>query len=366
MKAKDSKKQPVATEVPKAESAPEFDVCFSFAGEDRAYVEQVAAKLKSFGVAVFYDRYEQAELWGKDLYVHLDEVYRIKARYCVIFISENYVKKLWTSHERRSAQARAFEENREYILPARFDDTPVPGILRTVGHISLGGLSPLKFAKLIKAKIDSSSRQTSRISPAFQFRRIYFESFDTAHLGSEQVKTQFGQLWLVGKKGAWLGKIRGGQYHLQNTTKPDASLNNRISYSESGNESFELGDCRVSVKVKIKGPTDAHTGGGLLFRADPGSNNCLSFFLHPGNSVSFAETRAGVLRFLWSQEIPELLPEEFVTLRVVGRGKEIDLFVNDTLLHIAKMDQTAGNPGIHALSVGNFFFDDFSIFIKAV
>ena len=71
-------KRPTA-QPPEGTPAFEFDVCFSFAGEDRAYVEEVAAKLKSLGVTVFYDRYEQAALWGKDLYVHLDEVYRTKA-----------------------------------------------------------------------------------------------------------------------------------------------------------------------------------------------------------------------------------------------------------------------------------------------
>src|SRR3712207_5793444 len=99
-----------------------YDVCFSYAGEDWAYVEQVAAELKESDISIFYDLYEQTSLWGKDLYVHLDEVYRDKARYCVMFISEHYSEKLWTNHERRSAQARAFSENREYILPARFDN----------------------------------------------------------------------------------------------------------------------------------------------------------------------------------------------------------------------------------------------------
>jgi hypothetical protein len=52
----------------------DYDVCFSFAGEDREYVEKVAANLIALGVRVFYDRYEQAVLWGKDLYVHLADV----------------------------------------------------------------------------------------------------------------------------------------------------------------------------------------------------------------------------------------------------------------------------------------------------
>lgn len=103
-----------------------YDVALSFAGEDRSYVEETAKILKRRGVRTFYDRYEVATLWGRDLYVHLDSVYRKQSRYTVMFISNHYANKLWANHERRSAQARAFQENREYILPARFDDTDIP------------------------------------------------------------------------------------------------------------------------------------------------------------------------------------------------------------------------------------------------
>ncbi len=47
----------------------EFDVALSFAGEDRAYVKQVA--------------------------VHLTDVYRNKAKYTLMFISEHYKEKVW-------------------------------------------------------------------------------------------------------------------------------------------------------------------------------------------------------------------------------------------------------------------------------
>lgn len=58
----------------------DYDVTLSFAGEDRAYVEKVAAALYALGIRVFYDRYEQVDLWGKDLYTHLDDVYRKRAK----------------------------------------------------------------------------------------------------------------------------------------------------------------------------------------------------------------------------------------------------------------------------------------------
>jgi len=51
----------------------DYDVALSYAGEDRAYVEQIAAQLRQEGIRVFYDEYAAAELWGNDLYVLLDE-----------------------------------------------------------------------------------------------------------------------------------------------------------------------------------------------------------------------------------------------------------------------------------------------------
>lgn len=139
----------------------EYDVCLSFAGENRPYVEQVASSLNALGIRVFYDFYEQVNLWGKDLYVHLDEVYRTKAQYCVMFVSKEYADKLWTSHERRSAQARAFTENKEYILPVRFDDTEVPGLPPTIGYLGLNNIVPNELAEMIKAKLSSSSPKPS-------------------------------------------------------------------------------------------------------------------------------------------------------------------------------------------------------------
>jgi hypothetical protein len=59
-----------------------YDVCLSFAGENRGVVHSVAKRLATEGIRVFYDEYEKANLWGKDLYAHLDEVYSSAARYC--------------------------------------------------------------------------------------------------------------------------------------------------------------------------------------------------------------------------------------------------------------------------------------------
>ena len=136
----------------------QYDVCLSFAGEDRVYVEHVADSLRSKGIRVFYDRYEAVDLWGKDLYSHLDYIYRSAARYCVIFISRSYSRKLWTTRERQSAQARAFSENREYVLPARFDNTEIPGLAPTVGYADLRQLQSSRLARMIVEKLGRRQR----------------------------------------------------------------------------------------------------------------------------------------------------------------------------------------------------------------
>lgn len=140
------------------ENEPIFDVAFSFAGEDREYVETVASILKDMGIRVFYDKYESVTLWGKDLYVYLDEIYRKRAKYTVMFLSQHYADKLWTNHERKSAQARMFSEHHEYILPARFDETEIPGILPTMGYVDLRKISPSEFAQMVKKKIGPIQR----------------------------------------------------------------------------------------------------------------------------------------------------------------------------------------------------------------
>ena len=150
----------------------EYNVALSFAGEDRAYVEKVAKYLKEKGIEVFYDDYEKTKLWGKDLYVHLDEVYQKKARYCVMFLSCHYAEKLWTNHERISAQARAFIEKREYILPARFDNTEIPGIPPTIGYIDLRSLEPEEFGKLIIEKLKKGTTNISKKLEVFRKPKV--------------------------------------------------------------------------------------------------------------------------------------------------------------------------------------------------
>ena len=140
----------------------EFDIALSFAGEDRDKVEAYASALKSKGLRVFLDSDQQAELWGADLYVKLDQIYRTQALFCVMFLSKHYAMKRWANHERKSAQARAFKENKEYILPVRLDDTEIPGIAETVGYIDLRQTTIEDLVSLTLRKVKQEKQKMER------------------------------------------------------------------------------------------------------------------------------------------------------------------------------------------------------------
>jgi hypothetical protein len=130
-----------------------WDVALSFAAAQRGYVEQVAGALQARGVRCFYDADEQIELWGKYLAEELLTIYGERAATVVVFVSAEYADRDWTRLERRAALDRAVRERREYVLPARFDDTPLPGLLAGMVAVELRGRAPEQFAVLVAAKL---------------------------------------------------------------------------------------------------------------------------------------------------------------------------------------------------------------------
>jgi hypothetical protein len=132
----------------------DYDVAISFAGAQRPLAEVLATEVKGSGFVPFFDSFYAEQLWGKNLVEYFDEIYRKKSRYCVIFISREYAESMWTTHERKSAQARALEERgNEYILPIRIDDTELPGIQPTLGYLSISEYPIEKIAQLLIQKL---------------------------------------------------------------------------------------------------------------------------------------------------------------------------------------------------------------------
>lgn len=149
----------------------DYDIALSYAGEDRAYVQQIAARLQQRDIRIFYDEYAAAELWGNDLYVLLDEVYRKRARFAVAFISRHYASKPWTQHERQSAQARALTNVGPYLLPVRLDDSELPGLRPTVGYVDARHISVEQLVWLIEQKLSATPGVTTSQPPLLRSPR---------------------------------------------------------------------------------------------------------------------------------------------------------------------------------------------------
>jgi len=135
-----------------------YDVAVSFAGSERTSAEELATKVRNAGFEVFYDGFYPEQLWGKDLAAFFDRIYRKDSRFCVMFVSQEYAERMWTTHERRSAQARAVQEKgREYILPIRVDDTDLDGLPQTIGYVSLKEYSVEQIVDLLVRKLRAAT-----------------------------------------------------------------------------------------------------------------------------------------------------------------------------------------------------------------
>jgi hypothetical protein len=132
-----------------------FDVAISFAGPERPFAKELAKHVEAAGFLAFYDDFYPEDLWGKDLVQTFHEIYSKRARYCVIFVSEEYNNRAWTIHERRSAQERMLKEKgQEYILPIKANAVELPGLPSTIGYVSLKGLGIEKIAELLIKKLN--------------------------------------------------------------------------------------------------------------------------------------------------------------------------------------------------------------------
>ncbi len=132
-----------------------YDIAISYASEDKPFVGQVAEILKRKGVKVFYDDYELVRMWGNNLVELLKDIYSNQTYFVVMFISKAYADKMYTNHERRSALDTALKTNYEYILPARFDDTELPGFYSSTHYLDLKKTYPRQLSNMILDKLNS-------------------------------------------------------------------------------------------------------------------------------------------------------------------------------------------------------------------
>lgn len=131
-----------------------FDVSLSFAGQDRQIVQEVARNLITLGFLVFYDRYFEVEMIGKDLITYLRSIYSERSRYCAIFISKSYSGNRWPNLvERQAILERATRADDDYLLPVALDDSWIDGLPKSICYLDAVNRSAAEIAEIISRKI---------------------------------------------------------------------------------------------------------------------------------------------------------------------------------------------------------------------
>ena len=178
-----------------------YQVALSFAGEQRPYVEEVARNLQTRSISVFYDGFESVGLWGTNGAEAFHDVFARRSAYVVIFISSEYATKAWPRHERRSAIGRMIQEDREYVLPVRFDDTPVPGLPDDLLYLRAEDHAPAELAVRIAEKVglEPFDGKASEVPPPRMTSLVGEAVFDYSSYNGRYVigagETEFETAW---------------------------------------------------------------------------------------------------------------------------------------------------------------------------
>lgn len=132
-----------------------FRIAFSFAGEKREYVAQVATLLaEKFGQdKILYDKYHEAEFARRDLGIYLPELYHKQVDLVVVVVCKDYETKQWTGLEWTAIHDLLSHRKDGEVLLCRFDYATVKGLYSTAGFIDLDKKSEEQTVSLILERL---------------------------------------------------------------------------------------------------------------------------------------------------------------------------------------------------------------------
>jgi hypothetical protein len=160
-------------------SEQEFDFAFSFAGEQRGYVERTVRACQHLGLRVFYDKDHNNEWWGQNFIREQRSVYSSKARYFVPFISTEYLAKPIPMDEFSAAMMTAVKYGDGYVLPVLIDNAEVPADLMHphIHYLRAQDFTPEELATELARKLGVAVEQGQEpaelgavVEQALQFR----------------------------------------------------------------------------------------------------------------------------------------------------------------------------------------------------
>ncbi|MGE0885115.1 MAG: tetratricopeptide repeat protein [Blastocatellales bacterium] len=132
-----------------------FRIAFSFAGEKRDFVAEVAAILaKQFGKEkILYDHYHKAEFAKARIGRSLPKLYHEESELVVVVICRDYSQKEWTGLEWDAIFDLIKQRREEDVMLCNFDRATVEGLYSDAGFAELDNETPQSTANLILERL---------------------------------------------------------------------------------------------------------------------------------------------------------------------------------------------------------------------
>ncbi|OAI17238.1 MULTISPECIES: tetratricopeptide repeat protein [Methylomonas] len=132
-----------------------FRIAFSFAGEKRQFVEQMAGLLaEHFSKAeILYDKYHRAEFSRSDLAFYLPDLYEQEADLVVAVFCPDYETKEWCGLEWNAIYGLMKARKVGEVMLTRFDKVEGKGLRGLAGYTDLDDISPAEAADLILERL---------------------------------------------------------------------------------------------------------------------------------------------------------------------------------------------------------------------
>jgi hypothetical protein len=134
----------IATDAVENPPVKRFRVAFSFAGEKRPFISEVATTLASrFDEArILYDKFHEAEFARHDFGFYLPDLYHDEADLIVVVVCSDYEQKEWCGLEWNAIFDLLKQRRVEDVMFCRFDKATVRGLYSTAGFVDLDEKTP--------------------------------------------------------------------------------------------------------------------------------------------------------------------------------------------------------------------------------
>lgn len=152
------------------ETDPRFEVAFSFSGENRAIVQDMANALaqKLGKERIFYDRWHEAELARPDADIYLYQIYS-DSRLIVVFQGNNHeqpwVQQEWNAIRNIILHKKQSSEGGLEILPLRFAGVDVPTVFGDIVSTDVTSLSVDELVAIVIDRLEALQIERIDIGP---------------------------------------------------------------------------------------------------------------------------------------------------------------------------------------------------------